>query len=178
MGQLGAMVGAVCRRWVGHSENLIRGITPDIAARLPLGLKDGTPVRVQTNHPAFVFGHLSLYPARLWTMRGLDPGAIAPTPEWLELFQRGSVCRDDVEGTIYPAWSEILSRFRTGYEAVMAELPRLEDDVFFRANTDPKSKEAFPTLGMAFMVLFGSHVTMHLGQVSAWRRFSGLGSAT
>ncbi|MEY4102879.1 MAG: hypothetical protein RL461_81, partial [Planctomycetota bacterium] len=38
-------------------------------------------------------------------------------------------------------------------------------------------KERFPVLGQAVLFLCNNHQMMHLGQISAWRRVMGLGSA-
>jgi hypothetical protein len=40
-----------------------------------------------------------------------------------------------------------------------------------------RMSEMLPTLGAAMMFMCGSHLQMHLGQVSSWRRAMGLGSA-
>jgi hypothetical protein len=37
--------------------------------------------------------------------------------------------------------------------------------------------ERFPTLGSVHAFYCGGHIMMHLGQMSAWRRMMGLGSA-
>jgi hypothetical protein len=38
-------------------------------------------------------------------------------------------------------------------------------------------KQLFPTLGSVQTFYCGGHMMMHLGQMSAWRRMEGLGSA-
>jgi len=39
-----------------------------------------------------------------------------------------------------------------------------------------RMSEMFPTMGSAVMFMCGSHMQMHLGQISAWRRVMGMGS--
>jgi hypothetical protein len=177
MGQIGEMVAAAASRALRYGDAMTKGVTPEIAARKPTGYRDGKSFTIDTNHPAFVFGHLSLYPARLWTLRGLDPGPVTPASDWLELFKAGSPCKDDPGATIYPAWPAILARFREGYDIVIKELPKVSNEDFFRENADPRSKEVFPSVGMALTFMFGSHLMVHFGQVSAWRRCFGLPSA-
>jgi hypothetical protein len=40
--------------------------------------------------------------------------------------------------------------------------------------TNPRAKEAFPTLQELVAFLLSGHVGVHLGQLSAWRRMIGL----
>lgn len=178
MGQIGEMLAVAAKRGLKVGDALTTGITADIAARKPMGYRDGKQEVIDTNHPVFVFGHLSLYPARLWMLQGLDAGTVTPSPEWMNLFKAGAPCLDDADGTIYPKWPEVLERFRTAHEAAMKALPELPDEVFFRDNPVPASREVFPKVLSAMMFIFGSHTTLHFGQVSAWRRCYGLPSAT
>lgn len=177
MGQIGDMLAVAAKRGLKMGEALTAGITAETAARKPIGYRDGKQAVIDTNHPVFVYGHLSLYPARLWMLQGLDPGAIAPSPQWMDLFKAGAPCLDDVEGTIYPKWPQVLERFRTGHEAAMKALPELPDEMFMRDNPIPASKEVFPKVLSAMAFIFCAHPTMHFGQVSAWRRCYGLASA-
>ena len=58
-------------------QAMLTGVTPEMFARSPM--KDGKPVN--TNHPAFVYGHLALYGPRMLTLVGREnPGAAAPAP--------------------------------------------------------------------------------------------------
>lgn len=177
MGQIGEMLAVSAKRCIGFGEAMTKGITPQIAARKPTGFRDGKSVVIDTNHATFLFGHLSLYPVRLWTVQGLDEGDLAPSAKWLDLFKAGAPCHDDPSGSIYPAWDEVLARYRAGYAAAMAALPGVADEVFFRPNPIAASREVFPTVGSAVAFYFGSHTMVHFGQVSTWRRCFGLGSA-
>lgn len=83
------------------AELLLKGISPATFARKP----DIGGRVIDTNHPAFVFGHLSLYPFGALTMLGLD-ATKAPKPAGFDdLFAAGKECRDDPAGTIYPRWT-------------------------------------------------------------------------
>lgn len=177
MGQIGEMLAVAAKRCLGFGEAMTKRITPDIAARKPMGFREGKQFQIETNHPTFLFGHLSLYPVRLWTMQGLDESSIAPSAKYLDLFKAGALCLDDPKGDIYPSWGEVLERYRTGYEAALAMLPKIADEVFQRPNPLAASREVFPLAGSAIAFYFGSHTMVHFGQVSAWRRCFGLGSA-
>lgn len=164
-------------RTFAYGERLLAGITPEIAARKPQGFRDGKPSTIDTNHPLFVFGHLAIYPQRLWTLRGLDPGDLAPSAAWMDLFKAGAPCHDDPAGTIYPKWDEVVSRYRRGYQHVLETLPTIPDEVFLREHPDPAMRATFARMGQAWAFIFCSHPMMHFGQVSAWRRCFGLSAA-
>jgi hypothetical protein len=52
------------------------------------------------------------------------------------------------------------------------------DATFEQANpAEGRMKQLFPTLGSVQTFYCGGHMMMHLGQMSAWRRMQGLGSA-
>lgn len=177
MGRIGEMLAVSAKRCIGFGEAMTKGVTSEIAARKPTGFRDGKPFVIETNHPLFLFGHLSLYPSRLWSMQGLGDGPVAPSPKYLELFKAGSPCVDDAKGDVYPAWDEVLAKYRTGYEAAMKMLPGVADEVFFRENPMAANREIFPTVGSALAFYFTSHTMVHFGQISTWRRCFGLGSA-
>lgn len=162
------------RRLLGNGEKLLSGVTPDIAARFPQGYRNGQPFTIVTNHALFVYGHLALYPQRLWLLQGKDPGDVAPPPHWMDLFKAGAECKDDPKGTIYPKFDEVVARYRNAYEAAMAMLPTLSAEFLEREHPDEKIRQAFPKLGNLIPFLFLAHPAMHHGQVSAWRRCWGL----
>lgn len=157
---------------LGYGTQLLTDIRPEQFARLiDLGGR-----RVQANHPAFCYGHLSLYPYNTQKMMGIEPTA-RPVPEsWTDLFSAGRECRDDPDGSIYPPMEEIVTRFREGYEALLASIARLPDDAFDAPNPrEGRFKEMFPTVGGAVNFTCTCHLMVHAGQVSTWRRCMGLG---
>ncbi len=174
MNQAADTINGTAARGIGLAGMLIQGITPEMFARLPV--QDGAAV--QTNHPAFVFGHLSLYPSRIFILGGLDPSEVALSDEYEELFKIGAECVDDPDATIYPAMDEIIKNFQKGYGAALQLVASWDNEALAGPHQGGESyKKIFPTLGIAANFLLTSHVMMHLGQVSAWRRFMGLGSA-
>lgn len=156
-------------------ELLLDGIEPGRFARLP----EGKVGLIPTNHPAWVYGHLGLYGTYLCTMVGHEDAAqrCAAPDGWDKLFGHGSPCEDDADGSRYPDRDAILAQLRSS-TAVAAEALRDADDaVFEQENPVERMRERFPTVGIATTFLAGSHAMMHYGQVSAWRRIEGLGSA-
>lgn len=158
----------VARMSLGYADTLLKEITPAIFARLPQGL--------QTNHPAFVYGHLSVYPDKI--LPDLGFASIAkPDQKWIDLFEAGAVCKDDPSGTIYPAMETIVGRFRERHAALLEALPGVSDDTLAAINPNEQARQRLPTLGARLNFYLTGHMMMHLGQISAWRRMMGLGSA-
>ena len=173
-------MGVVTEAIAADLEHILKGadrlgdpIAPEHFARFPVG-KDGPVV---TNHPAFVFGHLSLYPWWMLEAAGLESDGMLPPEGYLELFKAPVPCRDDPDGSIYPGKDELLGVFRRGYGRVVEALPGLDDARLGDPTPIERFREKFPTLGGTLMFVFLGHTMMHIGQVSAWRRMMGYGSA-
>lgn len=161
-----------CKVSMGLAEMLLKDVHPGTFAR-SIRL-DGTPVNA--NHPAFAYGHLALYPARVVTMLGGDASDIAPSDHLKELFEAGKEPVDDAEGTIYPSMGEITASFFRGYERAMHAVSAIDDARLAEPNPiEGRLREMFPTLGGALLFVLNDHTMFHLGQVSTWRRCMGLG---
>ncbi len=157
-----------------YAERLLNGIDNATFARFPA---PGGKI-IQTNHPAFVFGHLAMYPCRVMDMLGLPRGVTAPPDLWEGLFKAGVECRDDPNGTIYPVMQRIVSFHKAGYEAAIEAIKSATDEQLAAPNPgEGRMKELFPTVGALCGFILGAHPMSHYGQVSAWRRCMGLGSA-
>lgn len=171
MKQIGPMIAASGSLGLMYAEKLLAGVTPETFARLA---RPGGHV-VQSNHPAFVFGHLSLYPPRIVQLLGAKAPHVTVTAADEALFKSGAECRDDADGTIYPPMKTMTERFFTGYRAAIEAAAGAEDDVLAQVNpTEGRSRELFPTIGAAFCFSLSGHLQNHLGQMSAWRRAMGL----
>ena len=177
MGQYSTIIADAAERTQGLAAKLLVGVTAQTFARKPHLHKDGKPFVVDTNHPAFVYGHLSIYPARVLTMMKLDAAAHTMSDAYIELFKAGAPCLDDAEGRIYPKMDEIVANYTKGYAAVIAATRGVNDALLLEANPDEQRRQFFPTIGHAVVFMLNNHVMMHLGQVSAWRRCFGLASA-
>lgn len=175
MGVVGNLIARTSAPTIRLAELLLKDIQPAQFARKPIGA--GGKV-VDTNHPAFVYGHLALYAPRMLENCGLDP-KLAPVPaEFTDLFAAGKECRDDPEGKIYPAMDVISSTMLSGFKVAAAEVAKLPDERLTIPNPkEGRLREMFPTLEGMLVFYVASHPMMHLGQVSAWRRCFGLGSA-
>lgn len=173
MGQIGDVLTATMGRSMGLAEGLLSGVEPGVFARQPT--QDGRVV--DTNHGAFVYGHLALYPARVMEMLGRDPGPVACPERYTELFAAGVRCKHDPDGAGHPPMGEIVERFKSGHAAAIDAVRETDDAVFGRMiEGNDRYREVFGTVGGAVTFLLHDHVMFHLGQASAWRRMMGLGS--
>lgn len=161
-------------RVMGLSEALLKDVDAKRFARFtaPGGQA------VNANHPAFIYGHLSVYPAIVLTAAGEDPAPAAAPEPYNDLFKQGAACRDDPEGTIYPAMDEIVGVFNRGHRAVIERVRTWPDSKLAeRHGIEGRMSEVFPTVGHVASFMLLAHTMMHLGQMSTWRRCEGLGTA-
>lgn len=168
---LGNLIADSMDRSLGYAEGLLQGVTPETFARF------ATPggVVVESNHPAFVYGHLSLYGPQI--LKDLEFDSPETPAEFLEVFSKDANCTDDPEGNVYPSMPEVTKFFFEGYKAASSALRQVPDEVF--AVVNPRGEAAaqkFPTMGSMHTFYGSGHMMIHLGQMSAWRRMQGLGS--
>ncbi|MFM8578992.1 MAG: DinB family protein [Planctomycetaceae bacterium] len=157
---------------LGYADRLLANVSAGRFGRFasPAGFV------IESNHPAFVYGHLSLYAPKMLLQIGHPAPAVPPHFE--DLFSKDAACRDDPDGDLYPPMTEVLDYFREGHRMVTAALRSTPNERFDLPNpATGRMRELFPTIGSAQAFYCGGHMMMHLGQVSAWRRAEGLGQA-
>jgi len=169
---LGNVIADSLQLALGYAERLLRDVP---ASRFPrFAVVGGTTV--ESNHPAFVYGHLSLYAPRV--LLQLEHPVPAVPDQFEVRFSKDARCVDDPDLDLYPAMDEIVSFFLEGHRMVSGALRSTPDEVLARPNpAEGRMKELFPTLGSVQAFYCSGHLMMHLGQVSAWRRMEGLGAA-
>ena len=157
---------------IGYARSLLNDVPADKFARFAT-FGDQT---ITSNHPAFIYGHLSLYGTRIAQQLNAA-GHVVPNG-YVELFSKDAQCVDDPEGDIYPSMDEITEHFFASYEAAAIAIPTATGETYAQPNpgSGPIVKR-FPTLGSMHNFFVGGHFMMHMGQMSAWRRMMGLGSA-
>ncbi|MEO1616090.1 MAG: DinB family protein [Planctomycetota bacterium] len=170
---IGSMIAASCRLGLGYADRLLTEITAEQFGQFA-AVGDQT---IESNHPAFIFGHLSIYPCRVVADLGVDATSITPSDEFLRLFNKDATCQNDLDGSIYPGKDEIVAAFRAAHEQAIAALESAEDAVFQTPNANEVMRAKFPTTGAMHAFYLGGHFMVHMGQLSAWRRMMGLGAA-
>lgn len=159
---------------MGYAERLQKDIEPAQFARFARNGDDA----IVSNHPAFVYGHLSLYPSRMIEQLGEDASAWSPSEDYTSVFSKDATCKDDPDGSIYPPMDEVLAKFTGAYEAIRELLRSTNDEKFMLPNPQGgRMLELFPTVGSMHTFYAGGHFMIHMGQLSAWRRMVGLGAA-
>jgi hypothetical protein len=154
-----------------YAERLTKGIPANLAATKPV--VEGKVIEL--NHPAFVFGHLSLYPVQIAKMLAL-PFEMEIPETYPALFKIGTPCLDDREGKIYPAFDELCTHFFRATDQLLNVFSQVDPINLDKELEDPGRRERFGTVGAFAAYILQAHPQVHLGQVSSWRRCVGLGS--
>jgi len=170
---IGSLIADSGKLSLAYARRMVTDISPEKFARFAtVGGKT-----VSSNHPAFVYGHLSLYACRIVEQLGGDDSSNKPTDLYVGKFSHTAICVDDPDGTIYPPKDELVERVLTSYEAAVESLMNADDSLFLIPNANEAMRAKFATNGSMQAFYIGGHFMIHMGQVSAWRRMMGLGPA-
>jgi uncharacterized damage-inducible protein DinB len=147
-----------------YAEKLVKDVSPEQMAQQPGGV---------INHPAWSLGHLVVSAGHLGELLGLE----SSLPEgWSKTFATGGVPSGD--GADYPGKDEILDALRAQHARNTDAVKKTDDSTFATPHPNEKTRKVFPTIGDMVIFMMTSHEMDHLGQIAAWRRAMGLGSAT
>lgn len=153
-----------------YGEVLLKDVTPEMFGRF--ATVEGK--QIESNHPAFIYGHLSLYAHEI--MQNLGEAMDDAPANFTDNFSKDCVCKDDSAGEL-PDMETVTSHFFGAWNTAMETLRKTDDEVFLKSNPSERMAKRFPTLGSVLNFYASGHNMMHLGQMSAWRRMMGLGSA-
>lgn len=170
---IGNMIAESLQISLRYAENLAKDVAPTDFGKL--ARIDGHAI--ESNHPAFVYGHLSIYSPRIISDLGGDPSEFAVDQAWEDLFSPKAKCVDDADGSLYPDKDVLVSRLLSSYQAAMEILRSSDDEKFSAPNPNEVMRSRFETIGGMHAFYCGGHMMIHMGQISAWRRMMGLGSA-
>jgi hypothetical protein len=128
------------------------------------------------NHPSFTLGHLAIASA----MTVEDLGGTYHVPEgWHELFARkgpGDPRLPDPDLNVYPSKEILLRELKEQHLRVEIMLKSMDDAALMKSFSW-RFNNYFPTLLDLVTFMCISHESMHLSQLSAWRRAMGFPSA-
>ncbi|MEL6497573.1 MAG: DinB family protein [Planctomycetota bacterium] len=155
-----------------YAEALVSDVPPPRFSRFAAGTRGP----IESNHPAWIIGHLALYPGRAASMLELEADVAVPS-DWEDLFGPKSICVDDDDASRYPSRDELVGRFMAAQNSIAGAILRLDDASLARETPLERYRQRFPTLTSAVDFLLTTHAMFHLGQLSAWRRSEGLGPA-
>jgi len=173
MAEFAQIIVAAAKVSRGYAERLLAGVTAQQFARKPVF----GPTTVSCNHPAWVYGHLATYPAKMAAMVGMDPAGMAAPVGFEELFKDGTECKDDPQGVIYPGMGVVTAAFFKAHDALYETLGGVDDAKLLAETPDEKARARFPRVGARLLFMCNNHVMMHMGQISTWRRCMGLAAA-
>jgi hypothetical protein len=126
------------------------------------------------NHPAWIIGHVSLYhPAALALLAG-EPFEDPKNNDLFGFAGRGPV--DDMRA--YGSKRTLLEQFAAGHEQVARALLAAKPADFQRPPSLPRWAAQYPTVEFMLPDLLVFHESMHIGQISIWRRAAGLSGVT
>ena len=125
------------------------------------------------NHPAWTLGHLAATADNLARALGLE----STFPDaWREACKTGGT--PSGEATDFPSREQLLEQLAAQHERVAAAFAAASAELLAQPHPNPRARQVFPTIGDYAVALMTSHEANHLGQMAAWRRAMGLGSAT
>ena len=125
------------------------------------------------NHPAFILGHLSYYAGMAMQLLG---GDMELSDEDTELYQHGAECKSDP--ALYPSKDAAIAAFNERINTVADFIETCDEAAFAKSSAETPFFEKMPTMGAVATFMLVGHVPFHLGQISAWRRIAGMGSAS
>jgi hypothetical protein len=122
------------------------------------------------NHPAWILGHVGLYhPAVLQLLAG-EP---VDDPKDNQMFgYKGHGPLDDLAA--YGNKRSMLARFADGHEKVAQALLAAKPQQLLQKPSLQRWADVYPTVEFMLPDLLLHHESMHLGQISIWRRAAGL----
>ncbi len=128
------------------------------------------------NHPSFTLGHLAV--ASAMTVRYL--GGKSETPElWRELFKRngpGDPRFPEKDHSLYPNKEALLDELYLQHERLKEALLIVNKE-YLKEDKKWRFNNYLPSVLDCTIFMCLNHESMHLGQLSAWRRAMGLPSA-
>ncbi len=127
----------------------------------------GTHVR-PVNHPAWIVAHLNAY-------HPLIAGLLrAETPQDPIDHPFGRKSQVVLDASVYPPFAELQATFRQGHSEVAAATEAASPEVLLKPMPIERFRSRFPLVGSCLIYLMARHESLHLGQLSTWRRTMGL----
>lgn len=149
---------------LGFAETLVKDLSAEQMVQQPGGV---------INHPAWSLGHLANSANSLAQLLGLESEA----PEgWDKTFATGGTPSGDQ--ALYPSKEELLAELKKQHARASEAFAKVDPAELAKPHPNEKARKYFPTVGDLVIFLMTAHEMDHLGQVAAWRRAMGLGSAT
>lgn len=144
----------------GYGEGLLQNLDAEKAMEL---------ICAGGVNPAWIIGHLGFVGNRVATMLGGE--SKIDLDQWKTLFGGGSTATSDAAA--YPEWEELLDVWRESEQQIATAAAMVTPDLLEQPNPNERMKDALPTMHDFLSFVLNSHIAMHLGQLSTWRRVQG-----
>lgn len=145
----------------GYAQLLLDGVTDEQWNVQPFA---------GANTPSWVIGHLTMT-GQFLLQQGGD--AVEMDEKWGSLF--GPTSQVPAAGTEgLPSPAELREAYAATHALVTERVPLLTPATFGQPNPIERMAPALPTLGDLASFILTGHESMHLGQLSAWRRAMGM----
>ena len=138
-----------------------------------IGARASRPAGRGINCPAWILGHLALSSDGLARRFGL---ASTLPSGWSDTFGAGGI--PSGAAADFPGRDRILDELAAQHACVAEAVTAADPAVFEAPFPDERRRQTFPTLGDYTAFVMTTHEGSHIGQIAAWRRAMGLGSAT
>jgi len=145
---------------LGYCQMLVGDIADERLAEQPLA---------GVNHPAWILGHLAYSADGAATLLG---GQKSLSREWLVKFGRGSKLssvRSD-----YPSKAELVATLERTFEHARQLAAAATPEQLAAPHRNAFFADALPHVADLCSFLLTGHLSLHLGQLSSWRRMIGL----
>lgn len=121
------------------------------------------------NHPAWILGHLAVTAESGAKMLG---GEATLPEDWAAKFGPGS--KTSASRSDYPSKEALLSAFEGAFERLRTAAKSATTERLSAPSPHPRTKAMLPTVGDLASFLLAGHFGIHLGQISMWRRMTGM----
>lgn len=145
---------------LGYCRMLVDDIPDERFAEQPLP---------DVNHPAWILGHLAYSADSAVALLG---GQKSLSAEWIAKF--GPKSKLSAARAEYPSKEELLLALERTFEETRRLAAVAGPEQLAAAHANRAFAEAMPQVGDLCAFLLTSHLGVHLGQLSAWRRMIGL----
>jgi hypothetical protein len=122
------------------------------------------------NHPAWILGHIGAYHQVVQDLLANRPVNDPKNDMMFGFAGHGPL--DDLSK--YGSKQSIIDRFSAGHEQVAQALLAAPPEAFTRKPTLERWAKIYPTVEFMLPDLLLHHESLHLGQISIWRRAAGL----
>lgn len=154
---------AVMARNLGYMQRLVADVPDERMCEQPAGY---------SNHPAWQIGHTAVTCDFVGGMLGLEPALPAA---WQGLFGVGTKPTDNASA--YPSKAELTQGLEKVYARLREALKAADASTLAQPLPEERLRAIFPTVGTIAVSVATSHIAVHCGQLSAWRKLAGLPSA-